>query len=97
MSWVARLVSRTRVLADQLSELQVRMWLANLSQAGLSASTLNQAISAIRFFFNAVLHREWPLELQYQRAPQRVPVILSPDEVRDGRAARPSQLNPVLN
>ena len=89
VSWVARLVSRTRVLADQLSELQVRTWLANLSQAGLSASTLNQAISAIRFFFNAVLHREWPLELQYQRAPQRVPVTLSPDEVGRLLAAVP--------
>src|SRR5687767_12018758 len=81
VSWVARLVSRTRVPPDQLSELQVRTYLAALSQAGLSASSLNQAISAVRFFFNAVLRREWPLELRYQRAPQRVPVTLSQDEV----------------
>lgn len=80
-SWVARLVSKTRVLPEQLSEVQVRRYLAELSQAGLSASTLNQAIAAVRFFFNAVLHREWPLELRYQRAPQRVPVILSCEEV----------------
>ncbi|MCI0355328.1 MAG: site-specific integrase [Acidobacteria bacterium] len=81
VSWVARLVSKTRVLPEQLSEVQVRRYLADLSQAGLSASTLNQAIGAVRFFFNAVLHREWPLELQYQRAPQRVPVTLSREEV----------------
>jgi len=81
VGWMARLVSQTRVHADHLSELQVRTYLAGLSQAGRSASTLNQAISAIRFFFNAVLHREWPLELQYQRAPQRVPVTLSREEV----------------
>jgi len=81
VSWVARLVSRTRVFPDQLSELQVRTYLAGLSQGGLSASTLNQAVSAVRFFFNAVLHREWPLELHYQRAPQRVPVTLSREEV----------------
>jgi site-specific recombinase XerD len=81
VNWVARLVSRTRVRAEQLSELQVRTYLAQLSQAGLSASTLNQAISAMRFFFNAVLHREWRLELHYQRAPQRVPVSLSRQEV----------------
>jgi hypothetical protein len=70
VSWVKRLVSRTRVLPDKLSESQVRTYLAGLAQAGLSASTLNQAISAVRFFFNAVLHRERPLELRYQRAPQ---------------------------
>jgi integrase/recombinase XerD len=81
VNWMARLVSRTRVGADQLTEVQVRTYLASLSQRGLSASTLNQAISAIRFFFNAVLHREWPLELVYQRAPQRVPVTLSREEV----------------
>jgi site-specific recombinase XerD len=69
------------VLPEQLSEVQVRRFLAELSQAGLSASTLNQAIGAVRFFFNAVLHREWPLELQYQRAPQRVPVTMSREEV----------------
>jgi integrase/recombinase XerD len=80
-SWVARLVSKTRVLPEQLSEVQVRRYLAELSQAGLSASTLNQAISAVRFFFNAVLHREWPVELRYQRAPQRVPVTMSGEEV----------------
>jgi len=47
----------------------------------LSASTLNQAISAVRFFFNGVLHRDWPLDIHYQRAPQRVPVTLSAEEV----------------
>jgi site-specific recombinase XerD len=81
VGWMVRLVSRTRVPADQLGEPQVRAYLADLSQSGLSASTLNQAISAVRFFFNDVLHRDWPLEIHYQRAPQRVPVTLSPEEV----------------
>ncbi len=81
VGWMVRLVSRTRVPADQLAERQVRAYLADLSQSGLSASTLNQAISAVRFFFNDVLHRDWPLDIHYQRAPQRVPVTLSPEEV----------------
>lgn len=81
VGWMVRLVSKTRVPADQLSESQVRTYLASLSQRGLSASTLNQAINAVRFFFNGVLHRDWALEIHYQRAPQRVPVTLSPDEV----------------
>jgi site-specific recombinase XerD len=81
VGWMVRLVSQTRVPGDRLLESQVRTYLADLSRGGLSASTLNQAISAVRFFFNAVLDREWPLELQYQRAPQRVPVTLSREEV----------------
>src|SRR3989449_2656163 len=81
VGWMARLVSQTRVPADQMMELQVRSYLADLSRTGLSASTLNQAINAVRFFFNGVLHRDWALEIHYQRAPQRVPVTLTPDEV----------------
>ena len=42
---------------------------------------MNQAISAVRFFFREVLHREWELEIPYQRAPQRVPVTLTTEEV----------------
>lgn len=81
VGWMARLVSRVRVPADQLLESQVRSYLADLSRTGLSSSTVNQAISAVRFFFNGVLHRNWPLEIHYQRAPQLVPVTLSPQEV----------------
>jgi integrase/recombinase XerD len=81
VGWMVRVVSNTRVPAEQLSESQVRTYLANLAQGGLSASTMNQAISAVRLFFNGVLHRDWALDVLYQRAPQRVPVTLTPDEV----------------
>jgi hypothetical protein len=55
VGWMFRLVSKTRVPADQLSESQVRTYLANLSQGGLSASTMNQAISAVRFFIGGLI------------------------------------------
>jgi integrase/recombinase XerD len=89
VGWMVRLVSETRVPAEQLSESEVRRYLGSLAQGGRSASTLNQAISAVRFFFNEVLHRDWPLDIHYQRAPQRVPVTLSPEEVRRLLAAVP--------
>jgi len=79
--WMRRMVSQTRVPAEQLSEGQVRGYLGKLAESELSSSTLNQAISAVRFFFKEVLHRDWPLAIHYQRAPQRVPVTLSVDEV----------------
>jgi len=89
-SWMRRLVSQVGVAADQLTEPQVRKYLSELSGRGLSASTLNQAISAVRFFFQQVLRRSWELEIHYQRAPQRVPVTLTAEEVSRLLAAVPN-------
>jgi site-specific recombinase XerD len=81
--WMRRLVRFSGAAADQVSEAQVREFLVDLTQKrGVSSSTMNQAISAIRFFFHSVLHREWRLDLNYQKAPQRLPVTLSSEEVR---------------
>ena len=81
VGWMARLVRHAKQPADRITEMQAREYLAGLSARGLSASTLNQAISAVRFFFVNVLRRQWDFEIHYQRAPQRLPVCLSPEEV----------------
>jgi integrase/recombinase XerD len=88
--WMSRLVLQVRVPADRITEKQARGFLSELSGRGLSASTVNQAISAVRFFFNEVLRRKWDVEIHYQRAPQRVPVTLTPDEVSRLLAAVPN-------
>jgi site-specific recombinase XerD len=79
--WMARLVRHAKQPADRITEDQARDYLAELSARGLSASTINQAISAVRFFFQEVMRREWDFEIRYQRSPQRVPVTLSREEV----------------
>lgn len=89
-SWMRRLLSRVGVSVEQLTEQQARAFLSELSGRGLSASTINQAISAVRFFFHDVLHRAWNLEIHYQRAPQRVPLTLTPKEVSRLLAAAPN-------
>jgi site-specific recombinase XerD len=76
-----RLVSQARVPADQLTDQQAREFISQMTAQGLSASTINQAISAVRFFFQNVLRRSWDMEIHYQRAPQRVPVTMTPEEV----------------
>ena len=80
-SWMRRLVLRVGVAAERLTEEQARAFLSELAGRGLSASTINQAISAVRFFFQEVLRRSWQLEIYYQRGPQLVPVTLTPEEV----------------
>ena len=88
--WMKRLVSQLRVPADKVTEEQARGFLSKLAGRGLAASTINQAIGAVRFFFHEVLHRKWELEIHYQRAPQRVPVTMTPDEVKRLLAVVPS-------
>jgi site-specific recombinase XerD len=89
-SWMKRLVLWAGVPADRIAEGQAREYLSELSGRGLSASTINQAISAVRFFFQHVLRRTWDLEIHYQRAPQRVPVTLTAEEVSRLLAAVPN-------
>jgi integrase/recombinase XerD len=90
IGWMRRLVAHVRVRADQITEQQAREFLADLFGRGRSSSTVNQAISAVRFFYRDVLRRKWDLQLQYQRAPQRLPVTLTPEEVSRLLAAAPN-------
>jgi site-specific recombinase XerD len=89
-SWMRGLVKWAGVPVEQLTEQRVREYLTQLSGRGLSASTINQGISAVRFFFRGVLRRTWELEVHYQRAPQRVPVTLTAEEVSRLLAAVPN-------
>jgi site-specific recombinase XerD len=80
--WMRRLVRFHRTKADELSEQQTLEYVADLTRRGLSSSTINQALSAIKFFYTQIVKREWALETSYQHAPVRLPVILSPEEVQ---------------
>jgi integrase/recombinase XerD len=82
LGWMRRLVKQSRRTADELSESDVRSFVLRLTDEKRSVSTINQAISALAFFYREVVPREWPREVQLQRAPQRLPVTLSADEVR---------------
>lgn len=80
--WMARLVRFSKVPADQVGAAQVQDFLVDLTQKRhLSSSSVNQAIGAMRFFYGAVLRKDWPNQFGYQRAPRRVPVVLSREEV----------------
>ncbi len=90
LGWMVRLSRHSRLSPDHLSEVQVRDYLAGLDKRGLSPSTINQAISAVSFFFRSVVPREWQFKVRYQRAPQRVPVVMSAEEVARLLAAVPT-------
>jgi site-specific recombinase XerD len=83
LNWVRRLVQFCRVAPDKITMEQVRAFLLHLTETlKLSFSTFNQALNAIRFFFIEVLKQPFVVEgLRCQRPPQRLPLVMSTDEV----------------
>ena len=83
LGWVRRLVRFCRVSPDQLTSEHVRSFLLELTQGRkVSFSTFNQALNATRFFFVEVLKKPFVLEgMRFQKAPRRLPVVMSDDEV----------------
>jgi integron integrase len=69
----------------ELGAVEVEAFLAMLAnERRVAASTHNQALSALLFLYRAVLKQElpWLDQLQRPRRPQRLPVILSVEEVQ---------------
>jgi site-specific recombinase XerD len=69
---------------DQISEEELRQYFLYLSQIRkVSSSTFQIALSAIKFFFELTLQRQWAtLELVRPAREQKLPVVLSVAEVR---------------
>lgn len=61
----------------------VRAWQVHLVQdRGVSWSTLNCAVCALRFLYRVTLGRDWAIEhIPYAKREKRLPVVLSPAEV----------------
>jgi len=80
---VARLAQHYRLSPDLLSADQVQAYLLHLlRERGLSRSTLNQYGCAFRFLYNQVLERDRGVfQIPLAPAPQRLPEILSREEV----------------
>lgn len=67
---------------DCLGLEEVRIYQVHLVSRGIAWATLNQVVSALRFFYGVTLGRkDIPERIAYARRPKTVPVILSPEEV----------------
>lgn len=69
----------------EMGEAEIGRFLSSLALEGkVSASTQNQALSALLFLYKEVLGREiaWIEGVVRARAPRRLPVVLTRDEVR---------------
>src|SRR6201984_103206 len=68
---------------NQLGPEHIRHYQAHLfGQQKLAPSTVTQHLAALRFFYIKVLRRPWSIaETPYPKKVQRLPIILSPEEV----------------
>ena len=68
---------------DTASVEDLRNYQLHLVDHGTSPASLNSAISGLKFFFNVTLdHPEVMAKMQPVHLPRKLPVILSPDEVK---------------
>jgi integron integrase len=84
LAWIRRfIVSSGTRHPQEMGEPEITAFLSTLAARGVSASTQNQALSAILFLYEVVLGRrvEWMTQLVRAQRPVRLPVVLTRDEV----------------
>lgn len=83
---IAALNTRYRKSPEKLSDEEIRGYLLELCQRGLSFSTVNVAVSAMRLFFSGVLHRcmdDLKQVLPRRRGQVRRPRVYALSELRE--------------
>ena len=69
----------------------VRQYQLHLTQCGLAPASINGAMVALRFFFRVTLKRPEAIDyIPIVRQPQRLPVVMTPQEVASLLEAAPS-------
>ncbi len=67
---------------DQADKEDLRRFQHHVRMHGASAADMNMAVSALRFFFGVTLERgDAEAGMTHVRLPQRLPVVLGPEEV----------------
>ncbi len=80
---VIKLTRFLRRSPDTASADDLRQFQLHLAQNGVSNKTINATITGLRFFFETTLDDHQALrKMSTVRDPRRLPVILSPDEVK---------------
>ena len=97
LNWIERFLRFHRerrgewVHPSELSDADINAFLSHLAVEGnVAASTQNQALSAILFLFKKVLRRDVTIDAVRAQRPERVPVVLSVEEVRQVLAQLPA-------
>ena len=84
VGWIRRfIVFHGKRHPQELGEPEVTAFISDLAHRGVSASTQNQALSAVLFLYEVVLGQrvDWMARIVRAQRPVRLPVVLSRSEV----------------
>jgi integrase/recombinase XerD len=83
---------------NQLGPEQIRQYQAHLfRRRKLAPSTVTQHLAALRFFYIKTLRKPWSIvETPYPKKVQRLPIILSPEEVAQLIDSAPTPFHRIL-
>ena len=85
---VDRFAKHCGVSPDKLGREEVRRYLLSLLDSGRSRGTVLCVLSALRFFYQTTVGREWKeFHLRFPRKEKRLPEVLSREELREFFAA----------
>lgn len=79
---INRFLKFARKSLDKISKKDVREFLEHLSDKKLAGNTMNTYHMAIRFLFEEVLDKRIWIDIKYSKVPEKLPVVLSKEEVR---------------
>ncbi|MFH1326487.1 MAG: site-specific tyrosine recombinase/integron integrase [Candidatus Falkowbacteria bacterium] len=68
--------------ASSINTTDIREYLESLADVGSSASTLNSAYSALKFYFEKILYRKFFAKIPRAKKEKKLPVVLSKEEIR---------------
>jgi len=68
--------------ASSITTVDVRSYLEFLADNNSSASTLNSAYSALKFYFSNILHRKFFVNIPRAKKEKKLPVVLSKEEIK---------------
>lgn len=67
---------------SEINKNDIKKYLLHLAEGKQSVtSTLNQAISALKFYYGTMLKKEFPYEIKRPGKDKKLPVVLSKEEV----------------
>jgi integrase/recombinase XerD len=83
LHWVERFTIHYGKSPEKLGDEEIRGYLHYLlKEKKASQAAMNQAYSALKFFYEKTLHREWnSTKIPRSKIPKKLPVVLSQDEI----------------
>jgi integrase/recombinase XerD len=76
---------------DTATSEDIRRFQLNLAESGASICNRNRVMTGLRFLFRVTLRRlDLAAEIYYVREPQKIPLVMSPDETKRLLAVSPA-------